>query len=254
MNSPRKEWQLDSAWIGRRVLVFDQLHSTNTLATELANDPRREQLAILADEQTAGRGQHGRTWTAPPGSSVLLSLLLFPPDALRRPVVLTAWAAVSVCTTIHQLTGQHATIKWPNDVLVHGKKICGILIEQSRGTVVGIGLNVQQTALDFERAGLDATSLNQIAPKPLETEHVARTLLQVLDEEFDLLTQRELSALETCWKSHLGLLGKQVIAECNKVEHCGRLRELTFEAVELEQPGKPTLVLRPEQVQHLFSQ
>ncbi len=247
----RDTWQIDTAAIGRKVLVFDRVDSTNSVAAELAHYPSREQLAVLAAEQGAGRGQHGRIWTAAPGSSVLLSLLLFPPDELRRPAVLTAWAAVSVCRTIQQLTGVQAKIKWPNDVLLHGQKVCGILIEQARGTVVGIGLNVRQTSQDFIVADLDATSLNQFAAEPLDTENVARTLLQVLDEEYFLLSQGELATLETCWKAHLGLHGKQVVAECAGAVHRGRLRELTFDAVVLEQPGRSALVLRPEQVQHL---
>jgi BirA family transcriptional regulator, biotin operon repressor / biotin---[acetyl-CoA-carboxylase] ligase len=181
-----------------------------------------------------------------------LSLLLFPPDALRRPPVLTAWAAVSVCATIRQLTGVQAQIKWPNDVLLRGKKVCGILIEQNRGTVVGIGLNVRQTADDFVRAELDATSLNHFVSEPLETEGVTRTLLRVLDEEYARLGLGDLTTLEAGWKRHLGLLGKQVVAECSNGIHRGLLRELTFDALELEQSGKPSLVLRPEQVQHLF--
>src|SRR5260370_14222896 len=157
---------METTAIGRKVLVYDCVESTNTFAAALANSPDSQQLSILAGEQTAGRGQHGRTWTATPGSSVLLSLLLFPPDFLRRPAILTAWAAVSVCRTIQELTGVEATIKWPNDVLLLGKKVCGMLIEQSRGTVVGIGLNVRQTHQDFAAAGLVATSLNHFVPSP----------------------------------------------------------------------------------------
>jgi BirA family biotin operon repressor/biotin-[acetyl-CoA-carboxylase] ligase len=249
--TPRDVWLLDTTAIGRRVLVYDRLESTNTLAAELANSPDREQLAILADEQTAGRGQHGRTWTAVPGSSVLLSLLLFPPDFLRRPPILTAWAAVSVCLTIHKLTGFQATIKWPNDVLVDGKKVCGILIEQGRGTVVGIGLNVRQTPDDFATAGLIATSLNQIAATSFGAEPVARSLLQMLDAEFERLCAGDRDTLQTGWTKHLGLLGKQVVAECPNIKYSGRLSEITFAEVAIEPPGGPLLVLRPEQVLHL---
>ena len=74
-------------------------------------------------------------WLAPPGASVLMSVLLFPPPPLRRPAVLTAWAAVAVCTVVRRVTGVPAKIKWPNDVLLRGRKVCGILIEQRRGTV-----------------------------------------------------------------------------------------------------------------------
>jgi BirA family transcriptional regulator, biotin operon repressor / biotin---[acetyl-CoA-carboxylase] ligase len=252
MSTPREVWQLDTTAIGQKVLVYDRVESTNTLAAEFALGAKREQLAILAAEQTAGRGQHGRTWTAPPGRSVLLSLLLFPPQALRRAPVFTAWAAVSVCETIRHLTGVTATIKWPNDVLLRGKKVCGILIEQSRGTVVGIGLNVRQSAEDFLEAQLDATSLNQVAAESLSTEHVARTLLRVLDDQYALLLQGDLATLEEGWRSHLGLLGRQVVAECTSGVHRGKLRGLTFDLVELEQPGKPVFLVRPEQVQHLI--
>jgi BirA family biotin operon repressor/biotin-[acetyl-CoA-carboxylase] ligase len=251
MTTPREIWHLATTAIGQKVLVYDRVDSTNTLAAQFALGAKREQLAILAAEQSAGRGQHGRTWTAPPGYSVLLSLLLFPPEALRRPPVLTAWAAVSVCETTRQLTNLAATIKWPNDVLIHGKKVCGILIEQNRGTVVGIGLNVRQTAEDFLQAQLDATSLNQIAAASLSTEHVARTLLRVLDDQFAQLLQGDLATLEEGWRRHLGLLGQQVVAECTSGVHRGKLRGLTFDVVELEQPGYPAVFVRPEQVQHL---
>src|ERR1700733_8142423 len=127
MTQPRDIWNLDTRRLGRRTLVFPQLDSTNNYAASLANDPANDGVAILADEQTAGRGQHGRTWTAAPKARVLLSLLLFPPPELRRPAILTAWAAVSVCETVRRVVGLQATIKWPNDVLLLGRKVCGIL-------------------------------------------------------------------------------------------------------------------------------
>src|SRR5262249_54044911 len=82
LSQPREEWTLDTRRLGRRVLVFDRLDSTNNLAANLADDPSNDGLAILADEQTAGRGQHGRTWLAASGQSVLLSVILSPPAQL----------------------------------------------------------------------------------------------------------------------------------------------------------------------------
>jgi BirA family transcriptional regulator, biotin operon repressor / biotin---[acetyl-CoA-carboxylase] ligase len=259
MTAPREEWQLDTRRLGRRVLIFDRLDSTNTLAARLAAEGATEGIAILADEQTAGRGQHGRTWQAGPGDGVLLSLLLFPPPALRRPAVLTAWAAVGVCGVVREVTGVPARIKWPNDVLVRGRKVCGILIEQGGGasglaTVAGIGLNVRQSAEAFAAADLpEAASLAQLAPAPPDTAEVARLLIRRLDEEYDRLCLGDLSALEESWRSHLDLLGRQVVAECQDGTHvAGRLRALSFEGVELDRPGAPPLVLRPERVQHLL--
>jgi BirA family biotin operon repressor/biotin-[acetyl-CoA-carboxylase] ligase len=252
MTQPREEWHREAHRLGRRVLVFDHLPSTNDHASHLAHDSANDGLAILADAQTSGRGQHGRTWTAAPRSSVLLSLLLFPPENLRRAAVLTAWAAVAVCQTVQRMTGVPAWIKWPNDVLVDGKKVCGILIEQGRGTVVGIGLNVRQTAEDLAAAELpQAASLAQFAPVAVDTREVAHELLCQLDEEYHRLLNGDITTLESSWKWHLGLLGKQVAAECHEGVIVGRLRELTFAGVELERPGEPLLTLAPEKVLHL---
>ncbi len=268
MIQPRHEWSLDTRRLGRRVLVFDRLDSTNNLTLQLADDPANDGLAILADEQTAGRGQHGRTWLAAPGQSVLLSLLVFPPPQLCRPAVLTAWATVAVCAAIREIIGRPTRIKWPNDVLLNGRKVCGILIESgnpkskrgfrlsdfgSRIFVVGIGLNVQQSAETFAAAGLpEATSLAQFAAAPLDTHTVAAALIRQLDSDYDALCQGDLAAVETCWKTRLGLLGKHVVVECADATHRGRLIELSFRGIKLTRAGEPSLVLAPERIQHLW--
>src|SRR5262249_20699608 len=156
------------------------------------------------------------------------------------------------CTVVYKLTGRQAKIKWPNDVLLRGRKVCGVLIEQNRGTIVGIGLNVRQTEEEFVAAGLpDATSLNQFADKPSETAAVGKELLRQLDTEYDLLCRSDLATLEACWKWHLGLLGKPVVAGCHDGEHRGRLLDVGFGGVELERPGLIPLVLPPERIVHL---
>jgi len=292
--TPPEEWHLETRQIGRRVLIYDRLDSTNTQAAQFGDDGRNHGLVIVALEQTAGRGQHGRSWQAPSGRAVLMSVLLFPPTALRRPVLLTAWAAVSVCETIRQATGIQAKIKWPNDVLLRGRKVCGILIESKTRssksqeprtkfqvpstknqepdskdqvpganlefgswnleipTVVGIGLNVNQTAEDFERAGLpQAGSLSMFTPQVLDCPTVTRLLVERLDEEYDRLVQGDLAGLEACWKWHLGLLGKQVAVDCPDGRHWGRLRELNLEFVELEKDGFGLTRLMPEVIQHI---
>jgi BirA family biotin operon repressor/biotin-[acetyl-CoA-carboxylase] ligase len=252
MNQPREEWNLAVHRLGRRVLVHDCLDSTNNRAAALAADPANDGLVILADEQSAGRGQHGRTWLAAARASVLLSVLLFPPPLLRRPCILTAWAAVAVCATIQKAIGIPARIKWPNDVLLSGQKVCGILIEHGRGTVVGIGLNVQQTAADFHAAGLpQATSLSLKAAVPLDTHTVARRLIEQLDEDYRSLVQGDLAMLEACWKWHLGLLGRGVRAQCADGCYQGRLLEVAFTGIEIESDDGTRVTLTPERVQQL---
>jgi BirA family biotin operon repressor/biotin-[acetyl-CoA-carboxylase] ligase len=252
VTNPVKEWRDPGRRVGRRVMVHDRVRSTNDLAADLGRDPANDGVVVVASEQTAGRGQHGRHWSARPGSSVLMSIALSPPEQLRRPALLTAWVAVAVCGTIQRTTGQPARIKWPNDVLIRGRKVCGILIEAGAAfVVVGIGLNVAQSREDFESEGLiEATSLQQYCATPLETEEVARNLIDELDRSYAELLEGEVSPLEGLWGWHLGLLGKQVEAECTDGSIRGRLTDVSFAGLRLQGPGR-TQTCPPERVLHL---
>ena len=250
--TPTEEWIEDGRRVGRRVLLYDRVESTNSLALALAGDAEADGLVLVAREQTAGRGQHGRTWLSPAGSSVLLSAVLFQPPALRRPAILTAWAAVSVCETVHELTGLDATIKWPNDVFLGGRKTCGILIEQRQGVVIGIGLNVNQTGEMFHAASLtEATSLAVPTGQEFDCRDVTRRLIGRLDAGFRRLAEGDLEPLEASWRERLGLLGRPVTAECHDGDVRGRLLELTFAGVVLEVTGGALRCLSPEAVRHL---
>lgn len=253
----REVWELPTTWIGRQVLVFDQLDSTNTRALRLGDDPASEGIALLADEQVQGRGQHGRQWLAPPRSCVLLSVLLYPPAGLARPVILTAWAATAVCLVVHELTGQVPQIKWPNDVLVDGKKVCGILIEQShteRGpaTVAGIGLNVTQSRETFLAADLpDATSLTALGGVGLDTHGVARRLLASLDDLYTRLVDGDIAAVEGRWREFLGLTGQAVEVELLDAGCTGRVLAVGFEGIVVHETNGAFRALLPESVLHI---
>lgn len=247
--------------LGRRILVFERIDSTNSYAQTLATDPGNHGIAILAHEQSAGRGQYGRIWTAPPRSSVLLSALLFPPTNIRRPALLTAWAAVSVCEAVQQAVHAQAKIKWPNDVLLQGKKIAGILVElRATGkpetpvsAVVGIGLNVSQPAGHFVETQLpEAASLASLAGRVIETRTMAELLLMQLDAEYDRLLGGDTGTLEARWKWRLGLLGRTVTAECIKGTYQGRLLDVTLDSVELEMNHGKFIQLPPESIRQLF--
>ncbi|HJT78311.1 MAG TPA: biotin--[acetyl-CoA-carboxylase] ligase [Gemmataceae bacterium] len=252
-------WQLPTRRLGRAVRVYERLESTSDVAGALARDRANDGVIVLAREQTAGRGQYGRRWECPPGSGVLLSAVIFPPPPLRRPALLTAWAAVSVCETVRGLTGMQAQIKWPNDVLVLGRKVCGILIEQSlaangqpHGTVVGVGVNVNQTAETFAAAGLpDAASLAVFTGQPHAWGETARRLIAALDEEYDRLCGGDRATLEASWQRHVGLLGEDVVAECPDGSHRGRLVEMGWDGLVLRGEDGALRRLVPEAVRHL---
>jgi BirA family biotin operon repressor/biotin-[acetyl-CoA-carboxylase] ligase len=181
-----------------------------------------------------------------------MSVLLFPPPELRRPPILTAWASVAVCETIRHVIGRQARIKWPNDVLVGDRKVCGILIEQTRGTVAGIGLNVNQTAKSLAEAGLpSAGSLCLFTNDTLDRWDIARRLIESLDQAYDRLCRGDLGSLEAGWRERIDLQSRPVRVEGIEQTHLGRLRVLSWERLELELDNGETLELRPETVRHV---
>ncbi|HEV3440667.1 MAG TPA: biotin--[acetyl-CoA-carboxylase] ligase [Gemmata sp.] len=247
-------WSLDTSRIGRRVLVFDKLASTNTTAAEFAASSDTDGLVVIADFQTTGRGQYGRVWQSRPGSSLLMSVVLNPPNELCRPAILTAFAAVAVAEAIFTFTGIQSRIKWPNDLLIRGKKVCGILIEQHGSTaILGLGLNLNQTAEEFAGAGLpDATSLGMASGGLFEMRAVAGIVIHRLDREYDRLLAGDRIAVEADWKWRIGLLGRQVTLELmDGSTVAGRLREMEFDRLELEMGDGTIQAIVPETVRHI---
>ena len=128
------EHGLATCRVGRRIAVWSRVDSTNDLAAQAGGSASNDGLVVLAEEQTAGRGRRGRPWTAPPRSSILMSVVLFPPPGLAPAAAaaafgcawLTALGAVATAEVVSAWTGRDATIKWPNDVRVDGRKIAGM--------------------------------------------------------------------------------------------------------------------------------
>ncbi len=260
--TPRETWHFDTERVGRRVLVFDNVDSTNTRGAALAEtEDDSDGLVLIADQQTAGRGQYGRVWQSRPGSSLLMSVVLRPPPELLRPVILTAWAAVAVAEAVLALTGAQARIKWPNDLLIRGQKVCGILIEQSGSTagvttVAGIGLNLNQTADEFAAAHLPAaTSLGIVSGGLIDARTAAGVVIRKLDAEYMRLIRGERVVVEADWKWRVGLLDRHVV-----IEHpggavtTGRLRDMAFDGLEVENSDGFVHVVAPESVAHIRAQ
>jgi BirA family biotin operon repressor/biotin-[acetyl-CoA-carboxylase] ligase len=243
------EHELDTRRIGRRVAVWSRVSSTNDLAASAGGSASNDGLVVLADEQTAGRGRRGRSWTAPPRSSILMSVVLFPPAHLVPPVPetafgcgwLTVMGAVATADVVSAWTGRDATIKWPNDVRLGGRKIAGILVERAAravrppiprelactegagcGVVIGIGLNVnvdreafppelraQATSLQIERDG-----------EPVDRSELARDLIRRLDAWYDASRSHGAESLNAPWRA--------------RSEHLGRITQLATPAGTLE--------------------
>lgn len=177
--------------VGRQVLYYKTLGSTNTRCHELALAGAENGTAVIAGTQTAGRGRRGRSFQSLADKGLYLSVLLRPQCASMEELSrLTPWTAVAVCRALEELTSLRFTVKWVNDILLAGKKLCGILTELSYVeagvldyAVVGIGVDLNQTPEDFgpELSSI-ATSLGQHMTAPPSAAQTARALLSHLDQ------------------------------------------------------------------------
>ncbi|MBU2608667.1 MAG: biotin--[acetyl-CoA-carboxylase] ligase, partial [Chloroflexi bacterium] len=170
--------------IGQNVIHYSSLTSTMEVARGEAQRGAPEGTVIIADEQTAGQGRMGRVWQSPRGS-IALSVILYP-DVFFLPSLIMV-ASLAVVHSIEEVTGLKPQIKWPNDVLMAGKKVCGILVEsQVRGSlvdysIVGLGVNVNLTSSDLSGVVPPATSLSEELGREVPRLDFVRQLLVELD-------------------------------------------------------------------------
>jgi BirA family biotin operon repressor/biotin-[acetyl-CoA-carboxylase] ligase len=201
---------------GQQVLCLAQVASTNDVARERAREGAAEGLLVLAEEQTAGRGRRGRQWEAPYGSSLLASLLLRPGFlAAGQTFALTAMAGLAIGEVITQETGLEPALKWPNDLLMGGRKVCGILVELEGSAdglewaVVGWGLNVNADFAGTQLAGL-ATSLAQELGRPLSRAPLLRACLERMEVHYEALRAGRVEQVWAAWRARLSTLGRPV--------------------------------------------
>jgi BirA family transcriptional regulator, biotin operon repressor / biotin---[acetyl-CoA-carboxylase] ligase len=249
MTGPRHDWQTDRAHIGRRILDFESLPSTNDEALARAEAGT----VIVAETQTAGRGQFGRAWTSPAGAALLATVTVDAEPVNHRAAVLIAWAAVAIAESIESLIGLPVIMKWPNDLLVGPRKVCGILTERQSITAVGFGINLNQTLDDFLAAELPgATSLAMLTGHGFDALPVLAQILNRLDDSWARMLAGDYEWLERNWSRRLGLCGRTVIVETvDGLEFTATLGEVSFEGLEFPMPDGPSLILAPERVRHL---
>jgi len=202
---------LGTRLIGRRVHYYPQVTSTNTLAKEMALRGEPEGSVVVAGEQTAGRGRLQRRWHSPKGN-IALTIILYPPkEHLQRLIMV---ASLAVAEAVEHVSGLAAQIKWPNDVLVAGRKVCGILVESGVNgggntyAVVGIGVNVSLRAEDYPEIKDTAVSLAGESGGAVPRLTLVRRLLVEFERRY--LSLRQDDSVYRGWKDRLGTLGKKV--------------------------------------------
>ena len=239
--------------IGREIIVLPETTSTNDEIEKAAYANRDEGRVVFAESQTRGRGRRGRRWSSPAGKGLWFSVLLRPQLAPGECTQLTVATATALVRAIRSVTGVTAEIKWPNDLLVRGKKFAGILTELSaeldhvRYVIIGIGIDCNQTASDFPRELRTlATSLKLASGKPILRTDLAVAVLREMDFDYARIRDGNFVSVADEWATHCGTLGRQVDIEVGQ-------RRITGRAEALDESG--ALLLRSEhgQVERVIS-
>ena len=206
---------LRTRWLGRALRCHETLPSTNTEAMEAAAAGAGHGTVVLAEQQTGGRGRQGRTWHSPGGQNLYLSAVLRPEITPADAPPLSLAAAVGLARGVTPFLRAAPTLKWPNDLLVKGRKLCGVLVEMSASArrinhlVLGAGLNVNVTDFPPELRG-QATSLRLEAGAPVCREDVLATVLNELEPWLDRLFQQGSGPIIEAWTAHTDWLGQRV--------------------------------------------
>ncbi|NHN28689.1 biotin--[acetyl-CoA-carboxylase] ligase [Paenibacillus agricola] len=215
--------KLQTTIVGRSILYYDEVESTNTVAHSLVLEGAAEGTLVIAEHQTSGRGRMGRKWYSPKGKGLWMSLVLKPRIPLQLAPQLTLLVAVALCRSIRKLTAIDAGIKWPNDLLVDGKKISGILLESSadeeklQHVIAGVGISVNLDPDDFPEEIKDvATSLSIQAGSKIDRAELLCQFLLELEGLYELYQEQGFAPIKMLWEALNVSIGCTVRQQSNK--------------------------------------
>lgn len=222
------------------IVFLDTTDSTNITAKKMAAQGCEPGTTVVALEQTGGKGRLGRQWQSAAGKGIFLSYILRPTFSIDKIGLITLAGSCAVCEVLKE-KGFEAGIKWPNDILIKGKKVCGILTETSfeetriEYAIVGIGLNVSQSKEDFGPELINtATSLEMESLKKVNMTEMAAALLDKLHEYFAFLEEDKGDEIISRWKSYSVTLGRTIFTTVN-----GKKESVT--ALDIRQDGALTV-------------
>lgn len=232
MNAPLQSGQLrpeeirarlSTTRIGSRIEFVESTTSTNDLARARLAEAPSDGLVVLADYQSAGRGRHGRPWQSPRGASVLCTVVLVEASPVWDGGQLALLVGIAACDAIRRATDVIPTIKWPNDLMVRGRKLGGILVETDTGPagtafIIGVGINCLQQAAHLADDLEDrATSLEIESRQPIDRTEIAVGLLSELDRRIGDDEFRSMDALRVAWLDRAHPIGRRVV-----LRHAGK--------------------------------
>ena len=193
---------MHTEWVAKEVLYFDTIDSTNIKAQELAEKGYPSGTLVVADKQESGKGRRGRSWVSPSGTGIFMTLMIKPDINPNNASMLTLVAALAVAKAITSVTGEEALIKWPNDIVVNGKKVCGILTEMNaqfdyiNHIVVGIGINVHNESFPEEISQMASSLMIEAGGKRFHRAQIIAETMAYFEQHYDtFLKTQDLSAL-----------------------------------------------------------
>ena len=222
---------LNTRRVGLSVICFDEVASTNDVAFDSARQANADGLVVLAESQRSGRGRLGRRWISPSGANILLSVLLVGgSDELPHEAVTIA-AGLAAAEGVAESCNLEARLKWPNDVLVDGAKLAGVLVEVRkvagrRTTVIGIGLNANASP-PAEQVDRPVTSLAAHLGHPVERVEVVQAVLRRLDEWTTRIAGGGLEELHAAWLSRCGMINDRVAVMSAGRRYVGRVLDVS---------------------------
>ncbi|HLQ95209.1 MAG TPA: biotin--[acetyl-CoA-carboxylase] ligase [Pseudogracilibacillus sp.] len=202
-------WGLDTAWLGHRIIHKTTIPSTQRLAHEYALDGSPHGTVIIADEQTEGKGRISRAWHSKKGTGMWMSLILRPAILPYLAPQLTLLTATVLAEVLDGLTNVHPQIKWPNDILVQGKKTTGILTEMQAEqdqivyVIIGVGMNVNQQIEDFpEDIKEKATSLRAETGEKVELNDLIQRFLELFEKRYTTYLHEGFDRVKSSWETY----------------------------------------------------
>jgi BirA family biotin operon repressor/biotin-[acetyl-CoA-carboxylase] ligase len=218
--------RLDTKIIGRDLYYFETIDSTNLFAKKLVKNGVGEGVVVIADVQSSGRGRKNRKWSSPEGG-LWFSIILYPPISPDRGMLVTMASSIAVAQGIKEVTGINSEIKWPNDLLINGKKVCGILTEiyaekdNIKYAITGIGINVNNR-LEKELHNTATTLKQEIGNQVLKVE-LLKSILKNLDEQYNKIIFKNYKFIKDSWLSFSNIIGKKIQVQDDNILMIGKV-------------------------------
>jgi BirA family biotin operon repressor/biotin-[acetyl-CoA-carboxylase] ligase len=238
--------------MGRSAFFFNSLNSTNKMAQDLAKDGEDEGTLVVSRIQEEGYGRMNRTWLSPEGG-LWFSLILRPGFEPRNAPKITLMAGVAVAKALSLTFGLDARIKWPNDVLIRGKKVCGILTEMRTSVteinyiVLGIGLNANFDVKELPKEfSPQSTTLKQELGEEIDLTQLLLNIVDELEQNYQLLVSQGSSKILNLWREYSDTLGKNVRITTNQDSFEGI-------AVDLDETGALLIESKENEIQRFFA-